>query len=122
MNSKIMHAYDIVQPDPHWCGGILECRKISALAESMNKQCILHTGGIGGLWVAANLQAAGAIPNCPYFEYLMEPPVWTLEMRDILLTEPIRIEEDGYLKIPDRPGLGVDINEEAVKRYTVDEG
>jgi L-alanine-DL-glutamate epimerase-like enolase superfamily enzyme len=113
------NAYDIVQPDPHWCGGILECRKISVLAEAMNKQCVLHTGGIGGLWVAANLQVTGSIPGCGYFEYLLEPPVWTLEMRDVLLKEPIAISKDGYLEVPQGPGLGVELNEEAVAKYTV---
>ena len=112
-------VYDIVQPDPHWCGGILECRKISALAEAANRQCVLHTGGMGGLWVAANLQVTGAIPNCDYFEYLMEPPVWTPEVRDAFLKEPIRISADGYVDIPDGPGLGVQVNEEAIARYTV---
>ncbi len=112
-------VYDIVQPDPHWCGGILECRKISALAEAASRQCILHTGGMGGLWVAANLQVSGAIPNCPYFEYLMEPPVWTPEIRDAFLQEPIRISADGYVEIPDGPGMGVRVNEEAITRYTV---
>ncbi len=115
------HAYDIVQPDPHWCGGILEARKISILAEAMNKQCILHTGGIGGLWLAGNLQVAGSIPNYAYFEYILEPPVWTLEMRDILLVEPITIDDDGYLPIPQGPGLGVELNEKAVAKYTVGE-
>ncbi len=115
------HAYDIVQPDPHWCGGILECRKISVLAEAMNKPCILHTGGIGGLWVAANLQVTGSMPNCPYFEYLLEPPVWTPEKRDVLLKEPIEISADGYFEIPQGPGLGVELNEEAIAMYTVEE-
>lgn len=115
-------VYDIVQPDPHWCGGILECRKISALAEAANKPCILHTAGIGGLWVAANLQVTGSISNCPYFEYILEPPVWTPETRDVLLKEPIRISEDGYIEIPKGPGLGVELNEEAIARYTVQPG
>src|SRR3990172_1091153 len=112
-------VYDIVQPDPHWCGGILECRKISALAEAASKQGILHTGGIGGLRLAANLQVTGAIPNCPYFEYLMEPPVWTPEIRDVFLKAPIRISDDGYIDIPQGPGLGVELNEETISRYTV---
>jgi L-alanine-DL-glutamate epimerase-like enolase superfamily enzyme len=112
-------VYDIVQPDPHWCGGILECRKISALAEAANRQCVLHTGGMGGLWVAANLQVTGAIPNCDYFEYLLEPQVWTPEVRDVFLEEPIGISADGYIEIPDGPGLGVKINEAAIEKYTV---
>ena len=85
----------------------------------MNKQCVLHTGGIGGLWLAANLQVAGSIPDCRYFEYILEPPVWTLEMRDILLAEPIMIDDEGYLPIPQGPGLGVDLDEEAVAKCTV---
>jgi L-alanine-DL-glutamate epimerase-like enolase superfamily enzyme len=112
-------VYDIVQPDPHWCGGILECRKISALAEAASKQCILHTGGMGGPWVAANLQATGALPNCPYFEYLLERPAWTPELRDVFLSEPIKISPDGFIDIPEGPGMGVELNEEAIRSYTV---
>lgn len=111
-------VYDIVQPDPHWSGGILETKKISALAEAANRPCILHTAGIGGLWVAANLQATGAIPNCPYFEYILEPPTWTPETRDVLLKTPIRIADDGYLDIPQGPGIGVELDEERIKKYT----
>jgi L-alanine-DL-glutamate epimerase-like enolase superfamily enzyme len=113
-------AIDIVQPDPHWCGGILECRKISALAEAQNKLCILHSGGIGGLTFAANLQLSGALPNCPYFEYMTDLRVFRPEVRDVLLQRPILVSEDGYIDVPTKPGIGVDLDEEAIARYRED--
>lgn len=111
-------AYQVVQPDPHWWGGILECRKISALADSMNKLCVLHTGGISGLWLAANLQMAGSLPNCPYFEYVVASGLQE-RVRNALITQPIVVGGDGYIDGPNAPGCGVEIDEDAVENYTV---
>lgn len=111
-------CYDIVQPDVTWSGGILETKKIAAMAQASNKLCVLCTWGFG-LTLAANLQAVGSIPNCPYLEFGYEPPAWSFEVRDCLLKEPITAK-DGYVEIPRGPGLGVDLNEKAVDKYTVD--
>ena len=61
----------------------------------------------------------GACPNCEWAEFPYEPPGWALHARDYFLTEPIVPDSEGYLPIPSKPGLGVDIDEEAVARYTV---
>ena len=48
-----------------------------------------------------------------------DPPGWTPERRDFMLAEPVRPSADGLLAVPDRPGLGFELDEEAVERYTV---
>jgi len=112
-------SLDILQPDAQYCGGILVAKKIAAIAEAAQKWCIPHTWG-AGLIMAADLQIIGSLPNCPYLEYPLEPPGWTIEARDSILKDPIEIDPDGYVKIPQGPGLGVELDEEAVERFRVD--
>lgn len=112
-------AYDIVQPDVNISGGILEGRKISALAEASGRLCIPHTW-TNGLGLAANLQLIGALTNCPYVEFPYEPPAWAVGVRDIILKEPIEIDKNGFVEIPKKPGLGVELNEEVITKYTYD--
>lgn len=103
-----------------WCSSLwwnLRSKKIAFLAEIYGKSCIPHFWG-PGIALAATLQVTGAIDS-PYVEYNYHPPVWTTETRDVMLKEPITIDKEGYVKIPDKPGLGVDLNEENVKKYTL---
>ena len=110
-------CYDIVQPDAACSGGILTIKKIAALAEAYGKPCILH--GSNGLGLAATLQIIGAISNCPWVEIaIVSPPrlpVDTWKPLNRLLTEPLTIE-DGYLHIPQKPGLGIEFDEEALAK------
>ena len=52
------------------------------------------------------------------FDQADDPPGWTEARRDFFLAEPIRVDADGYLTVPDAPGLGAEINHPAVARYT----
>ncbi|HIC96249.1 TPA: mandelate racemase/muconate lactonizing enzyme family protein, partial [Candidatus Bipolaricaulota bacterium] len=70
-----------------------------------------------GLGLAINLQVMGAVPGCEWAEYPYEPPGWTPGARDFLLKEPIQVR-DGYIQIPQRPGLGAEIDPEAVAEYS----
>lgn len=110
-------CFDVIQPDPHASGGILQLKKIAAIAESMNRLCQIHSYG-NGMNLAAALQVIGAIPNCPFVEYGIELPVFDLG-HDNLLKTPIELSKDGYVNIPNKPGLGVEIDEEIVKRYSM---
>ena len=55
------------------------------------------------IWIS---YLAGATPNCPWFEYPVDPPAWTVETRDFMLREPYAISPDGTIAVPDQPGLG----------------
>jgi L-alanine-DL-glutamate epimerase-like enolase superfamily enzyme len=66
----------------------------------------------------ANLQVAGAVRNCPWIEFAFDPPVLTPENFHSLITEPPMIDAEGYVPLPEKPGLGVEINWETVKRFS----
>ncbi len=106
-------CYDIIQPDVTFSGGLSVGKKIAAMAEAANVVYNPHTW-TNGIGLAANLQLMGAIPNCTYCEYPFDPPGWVPEGRDAMLKEPIRVDADGYITIPSRPGLGVEIDMERV--------
>jgi D-galactarolactone cycloisomerase len=108
---------DIIQPDVEHAGGMLEVRNIALMAESQGKWCCPHTFG-PGLLLAANLQVLGAT-NAPYVEVPFFPPAITHEVRDSVLAETIGLDADGYVQIPQNPGLGVEVSEAAVERMAV---
>jgi galactonate dehydratase len=98
---------DIVQPDLAHCGGILEARKIAAIADAHYAAVAPHNPN-GEVSYAAAVQLAACVPNFLVLEHFPPEP-WRFE----LCSNPMTVE-DGWLEIPDRPGLGVEFNEEAV--------
>ena len=100
---------DIVQPDVTLAGGLLQGKKMAAMAEAANLQFSPHTW-TNGMGLAANLQLMAAVPNCPICEYPIEPPGWIPEDRDFMLTQPILPDSRGYLTPPKGPGLGVELD------------
>jgi D-galactarolactone cycloisomerase len=70
-----------------------------------------------GIGFAINLQLAAANPNREPLEFPFEPPGWIPKYRDAILTKPFEVDSEGYVTVPDQPGLGFDISEEALKRY-----
>lgn len=104
---------DILQPDVIKCGGISEFRKIAALAETFNKPITVHnTQPTVGTVAHAHLWAS--TPSCIYpQEYSIEPH----PLRDEwpLLVEP-PVVSSGSLSVPDRPGIGAELDPDVVKR------
>ena len=110
-NLLVREACDYVQPDICLAGGISETKKIAAMAESFYVGLIPHNP-LGPLATAINVQLAAATPNFVVLEYHTDdqPP------RSNVLKEPLKLE-DGYLHIPDAPGLGVELDEGALSEY-----
>jgi galactonate dehydratase len=98
---------DVIQPDLCHAGGITETKKIAALAEAYYVQVAPHSPQ-GPVSTAASAHLALAIPNFLILEFVRSAPY-----RDRVLREPW-IVRDGHLEVPDRPGLGVDLDEEAL--------
>jgi galactonate dehydratase len=98
---------DVIQPDLCHAGGISECKKIAALAEAHYVQVAPHSPQ-GPVSTAAAAHLALAIPNFLILEFVRAAPY-----RDRALREPWPVRE-GHLVVPDRPGLGVELNEEAL--------
>jgi L-alanine-DL-glutamate epimerase-like enolase superfamily enzyme len=102
---------DVLQPDIVICGGFSLGLKVAHLCEQHGLLFSPHTWG-NGLGLMANLHLAGATGLCPFIEYPLDPPSWTLERRDFILAEPIRVSRDGNLELSDKPGLGIDLRED----------
>ena len=105
-------AVDIVQPDLAWAGGFSECRRIAALAHAHHLMVTPHAFA-GAVLLAASLHFIASIPNGLALEFDQNPN----GLRDELLKEPIRIDSDGMIKLPERPGLGIELDHSAVARY-----
>jgi D-galactarolactone cycloisomerase len=114
-------CYDILQPDALQCEGIFQLRKVAALAEAANCLLVPHTWG-NGMGLLANLHLAASIPNCPWLEFPHDPPSgFTARSRDCMLAEPLWIDADGRVAVPERPGFGFELDDEAVQFHTVRE-
>jgi L-alanine-DL-glutamate epimerase-like enolase superfamily enzyme len=108
-------AVDIVQPDVIWTGGITECRKIAALAQAYHLPVIPHVFS-SAVASIANLHLIAALPNAGLLEFDQNPN----PLRSELFEEPLAIDADGMVALPDRPGLGVTLNQKTVERYRID--
>lgn len=103
------NALDILQPDVAIAGGITEVMRIAALASAHQLTVAPHLWG-SALLFAAGLQIAAAVPNCTTLEYSMG---FNPMLRE--LAEEEFIIRDGQVLIPDRPGLGITVNEDFVE-------
>lgn len=102
---------DYIQPDVSHAGGIAEVRKIAAMAEAYHIPLCPHNPS-GPVANAATLQIAACTPNF----FLLETMASDVPHRREVSTEAVRFE-NGCMWIPDAPGLGIDIREEAIARY-----
>ncbi|HXP96982.1 MAG TPA: galactonate dehydratase [Telmatospirillum sp.] len=107
---------DIIQPDPSHAGGITETRKIAAMAEAYDVALALHCP-LGPIALAANLQ----IDAVSYNAFIQEQSLGihynkTNDLLDYLKDPKVFDYADGFVAIPDGPGLGIEIDEEFVIR------
>jgi len=105
-------AFDIVQPDATKVGGISEQRRIAWMADEFGIHYVGH-GWNTALGVAADLQLAAAMPHTELVEFIGGSPYV-----DGILATPFTLDKDGFLPIPDAPGLGVALDPDKVRHYS----
>ncbi len=118
-------AYDIAQPDVINVGGVTEMRNVAMTANTQGIQVNPHVWG-SPVMIAASLHVASTIPPCPPSgdpEPYVQEPVMEFDrtpsrIREGLMAEPFD-QKDGFLAVPDGPGLGVEIDEKAVRQLSV---
>lgn len=108
-----LRAADVFQPDLAICGGITEAMRIGAIASSFNLKLAPHLW-TGALAFAAGMHVAAASPA----GFILEYSLGANPLLHELAQERFPVHE-GMLEIPERPGLGVTINQAFVERYTV---
>ena len=106
-----LRCADFVQPDVSHVGGIMEMKKIAAQAEAHHIAICPHNPS-GCVANAAGLQLAGCVPNFSVLETMSTDVPYRRE----LSTEHV-VFENGMMRIPDAPGLGIDLNEEAIAAH-----
>jgi L-alanine-DL-glutamate epimerase-like enolase superfamily enzyme len=107
-----LSALDFVQPDAGHCGGIGPCRDVAEVAAANNAGLIVHTGASVGPSFMANLHVAFASRNARIVEYALAPD----NIRRQLLVEEALVE-DGSVKAPTAPGLGVRLDSKLLEKY-----
>jgi D-galactarolactone cycloisomerase len=110
-NFIVRGAVDFVQPDVARAGGVTEIRKITALAAKHKIPVSFHTWG-DGVALAASVHLSAALKDCIVMEldYTYNP------LREELLREAFEVS-NGYLVPPEKPGLGVELNKDALRRF-----
>lgn len=113
-------AIDIIQPDVALCGGILETRKIAAMAEAFDVAVAPHAP-YGPIALAATLQVDVCTPNV----FIQEQSLGIhynkgFDLLDFVKNKEIFQYKDGFLEIPTKPGLGIEIDEEMVEKVAAE--
>ena len=104
------NCYDVIQADAVCSEGLLQLKKVAGYAEMHNKLFVGHHGG-SGIGIAAHLQLSASLPNSPWVELLQEPPAMTDVDFQGLIAEPFLPDADGFVHLPDKPGLGIELGD-----------
>jgi L-alanine-DL-glutamate epimerase-like enolase superfamily enzyme len=105
-------AVDIIQPDLTKCGGLSEGRKIGWMAYDHGVLMVPH-GWNTGIGVAADLALTAAMPVARWVEFQTGVPY----IEDIILPA-FKLDDEGFLRVPTGPGLGVELNPDAISRLS----
>jgi D-galactarolactone cycloisomerase len=117
----VRRSFDIIQPDVVLCGGIGEVLFIAEMARLWSVQCVPHCWS-GAIGIAATLQLLAVLDDAN-FGFTSDQPMLELDraenpFRDELISRRFAVQQ-GYVEIPTGPGLGIEIDEEVIKKYLV---
>jgi L-alanine-DL-glutamate epimerase-like enolase superfamily enzyme len=108
------NGLQIVQPDTYYFGGMIRSMQVARMAEAFGKKCTPHMSG-GGLGYLYMMHFASALPNpMPFHEFKGFKTDVVFESK----TSPLAVE-DGMIKVPTAPGLGIDIDPDFVRKHQV---
>jgi len=111
-------ALDVYQPDAVLAVGISRARTLAEVVLAKGRWFSPHTW-TNGIGLLVNLHLVAGVGGGPYLEYPFDPPSWVTARRDFMLAEPVEVDAAGDLVLPDRPGLGIVLDDDAVRHYRV---
>ena len=116
----VARAVDIVQPDTCAAGGLSECKKIADMAEAFGVRYNPHVWGTG-IALAASLQLLAVVPTHTPTSLMPAQPMLEFDrtehpIRQAILKSPIE-QAGGVVRVPDGPGLGIEVNRNAVASF-----
>ncbi|WP_063691405.1 mandelate racemase/muconate lactonizing enzyme family protein [Bradyrhizobium stylosanthis] len=114
------HALDIAQPDTCAAGGLTECKKIADMGEAFGIRYNPHVWGTG-IAIAASLQLLAVLPSHTPTSLAPQEPMLEFDrtehpIRQAILKHPIE-HANGIVRVPDGPGLGIEIDRDALARF-----
>jgi L-alanine-DL-glutamate epimerase-like enolase superfamily enzyme len=101
---------DVLQPDAALVGGITGLRRMAVMAQEHHLSFTPHTW-TNGMGVTANAHLVAGISDAPFMEFPFDPPEWSLERRDFLMAEPLRVDAQGFINLSAAPGMGYALDE-----------
>lgn len=107
---------DVAQPDVGRVGGLTEARRVCDLAADRGRLIVPHCWKTG-IGIAASAHLSAATAHCPYIEFL-PAPLSEAPLRRELVADELQLV-DGVVPLPQKPGLGIELNPDALKRYCV---
>ena len=96
-------------------GGLTGLLSVARMAAQAGVAFTPHTWG-NGIGLMANLHLTAGTVGAPFIEFPFDPPEWSTARRDYVLRETIEADGDGWITLPDRPGLGVELDEDVLRR------
>lgn len=106
---------DVFQPDAVCSGGITGLARVARAVADRGRVFTPHTWG-NGIGLMANLQLTAGTVGAPFIEWPLDGREWSAERRDFMLTEPLRPDAQGWYRLPEAPGLGLELDEAALER------
>lgn len=109
---------DVLQPDVALVGGISGLRRVAIMAQEHGLLFTPHTW-TNGMGLTANAHLVAGMGDSPFMEYPYDPPEWDLPLRDFMMAEPLGVDAEGWLNLPETPGMGYELNGPALDRTRV---
>lgn len=106
---------DVLQPDASLTCGITGGARLAKIATEAGVDFTPHTWG-DGIGLLANAHLFSGCKGGPWLEYPIDPPEWTPERRDFALAEPLKTDRKGCITLPDKPGLGVELDDAKLEK------
>ncbi len=109
-------SLDIYQPDATLAGGISDSLRVMKACREKGLGYAPHTW-TNGVGLLVNLHLFAAWGRGEFLEYPYEPPGWIPGERDAILKEPVEVSSQGTVRVPQVPGIGIEVSERALKKY-----
>jgi len=109
---------DVAQPDVGRVGGVMQALKVCDYARDRGRRIVPHCWKTG-VGIAASVHVAAVTPHCPYVEFLPAELCNSALRRELTVNDELVLRPDGCLPMPQRPGLGVELNWSALDAFDV---
>lgn len=108
-------ALDVVQPDVALVGGITGLRRVAVMAEAFGAVFTPHTW-TNGMGVVANAHLTAGAVEAPFLEFPYDPPEWSLERRDFMMSQTLKVSGEGFIELTGEPGMGYAPDEDLLSK------